>query len=86
MAELDDNLHYDYGNLVEASVKTLLVNLAETHSAISNLHIRIAFLRNEELRGQKSAKEQRNAYEGLLNAYIEKKWLLVKLLEHHPHV
>lgn len=82
MVTTDPNLQYDYGPLVYLPVSSLLVELAETHSNISNLIIRIGFLRQEELRGTQSAKEMRIEMEALRDAYIEKKWLLVKVLEY----
>lgn len=81
----DADLHYDFSGLVEASIPTLLRELAVCHSALANLHTRIAFLKQEEHReGLKHAGEQRIEFEGLRDAYVERKWLIVKLLEHHP--
>jgi hypothetical protein len=82
MATTDPNLHYDYKPLVTLSKPELLFELAETHSAISNLLVQAGFLRQEELRGNQSAKELRLETEALKDAYIEKKWLLTKILEY----
>lgn len=82
MTTVDPNLHYDYSPLVAASVPHLLIELAEAHSAISNLCIRVSFLRQEELRGMQHAKEMRYEMEGLRDAYVEKKWLIKAILEH----
>jgi hypothetical protein len=81
--DIDPNQHYDFGALVGASVSTLLSVLAETHSAIANLTIRVGFLRQEEMRGADHAKTERAGFEALRDAYIEKKWLVKTLLEHH---
>jgi hypothetical protein len=81
----DPNLHFDYGPLVYLPVHDLLVALAETHSAIANLIIRVGFLRQEELRGTQEAKVMRLEMEALRDAYIEKKWLLVKVLEYRDN-
>lgn len=80
---IDEKLHYDFSGLVEASTPHLLRELADCHSALANLHTRIAFLKQEEHRaGAKHAGETRIEMEGLRDAYAEKKWLVVKLLEH----
>ncbi len=82
----DAQLHYDFTGLVEASTPHLLAELADCHSALANLHTRIAFLKQEEHRqGSRHAGEARIEFEGLRDAYGEKKWLLVKLLEHRPN-
>jgi hypothetical protein len=78
----DPNLHFDYGPLVTLSRPELLIELADTHSAISNLLVQAGFLRQEELRGNNSAKEVRIETEALKDAYIEKKWLITKVLEY----
>ena len=82
MSSVDQDIHYDFGGLVEASLPTLLRSLADAHSALANLHVRIAFLRQEEDRGNKDAKETRHQMEGLRDAYTEKKWLIKMLIEH----
>lgn len=82
MVNTDPNLHFDYGPLVYLDTPTLLLELADTHSAISNLIVQIGFLRQEELRGQQHAKDERLGMEAVRDAYIEKKWLIVKILEH----
>jgi mRNA-degrading endonuclease YafQ of YafQ-DinJ toxin-antitoxin module len=83
---VDADVHYDFSGLVRSSRDTLLLTLAETHSSLANLHIKIAFLRAEEDRDatQRHHKAQRHDMEGLRDAYIEKKWLIVKLLEERP--
>lgn len=85
MPELDPELHLDYGSLVRADTNRLLTVLAETHSSIANLHIRIGFLKQEELRGQPGAKIERVAFEALKDAHLEQIWLLNKLLEYGNH-
>lgn len=82
MPNLDGDEHYDFSTLVRASKDSLLTILAETHSNLANLHIRIAFLRAEEERGNKASKTERVQFEGLRDVYSEKKWLTLKLLEH----
>lgn len=72
----------DFSPLVSASLPHLLIELAETHSNIANLCLRIGFLRQEELRGVSHAKETRLEYEACRDAYVEKKWLIVKILEY----
>ena len=78
---VDTDVHYDFTGLCEASVPHLLSELADCHSALANLHVRIAFLRQEEDRGHKQAKETRHEMEGLREAYTEKKWLIKALLD-----
>jgi hypothetical protein len=79
--DIDPNLHYDFTPLVGAEVDLLLHELADTHSALANLILRIGFLRQEELRGSAHAKVERISYEALRDAYTEKKWLLKALLD-----
>jgi len=52
------------------------------HSELANLILQVGFLRQEELRGQQHAKEQRLAVEAERDAMVEKKWLLKLLVEH----
>lgn len=78
----DQGIHYDFTGLVEASRATLLVNLAECHTSLANLAVRIAFLKQEEHRaGAKHAGEARLEMEGLRDAWAEKKWLITTLLK-----
>lgn len=79
---LDKDGHYDFSQLVYAGKDSLLILLAEAHTALANLHIRIAFLRQEEHRGQQHAKVERLEYEGVRDGWEEKKWLILRLLEY----
>lgn len=79
---IDHDIHFDFKALVGLRITELFHELAETHSLLANLHIDIAFLRGEEARGVSHAKPERLDKEALLAAYTEKKWLLVKLIDH----
>lgn len=81
--ELDPNLHWDFAKLLHATPRDLTVELAEAHSSIANLNLKIGFLRAEEVREPKNtgAKALRVEHEGLRDAYIEKKFLLYHLLK-----
>lgn len=81
MTDVDADLHYDFSGLVAAPQAVLLEILAETHTALANLAIRVAFLRQEELRGVDHARVERIGMEGLTAAYVEQKWLVKTLLE-----
>lgn len=80
---VDRDFHYDFGPLVHASAYELTVTLAETHSAIANLHAKVAFLRAEEDRDphNRDTKALRHEFEGTRDAYVEKKFLLYQLLK-----
>jgi hypothetical protein len=80
--ETDRTLHYDFSSLTGKPVPDLLTELAEVHSAIANLAVHAAFLRQEEVRATQGAKEQRLEVEGLLAAFTEKKFLILTLLKH----
>ena len=82
MSAAPDSPYYDFGPLVTTPTDILLHELATAHSNIANLCIRIGFLRQEEIRGVAHAKEQRLDYEAKREAEIEKKWLIVKVLEY----
>ena len=82
MVAATDPPHYDFSPLVSTPTHLLLEELAVVHSNIANLCIRIGFLRQEEIRGVSHAKEQRLDYEAKREAEIEKKWLIVKVLEY----
>lgn len=83
---IDTDIHYDFSTLVRASRLSLLTILAEVHSSLANLHIKIAFLKSEESRDPKQSqfKAQRIEMEGLRDAYSEKKWLVKTLLDERP--
>ena len=53
----------------------LLVELADTHESLARLHIDVAYFRSQ---GDKAEVTQREA---IREAYDEKKWLLVKLID-----
>ena len=78
---VDSDLHYDFGYLLTINRDALLRELAATHSAVANLAVQIAFLKQEETRGTEGAKLQRYETEGLQAAYVEKKWLIKALLD-----
>jgi len=82
MVTADPPGDYNFGPLVTTSLPVLLKELAVTHSNIANLCIRIGFLRQEEIRGVSHAKEMRLEFEAKREAEIEKKWLIVKVLEY----
>jgi hypothetical protein len=79
---LDPNVDCDFGSLVHASLDVLLITLAEVHSNIANLTLRVGFLKQEELRGVTHAKTERIGFEALRDAYVEEKWLIKAVLEH----
>ena len=81
VADTDADLHYDFAGLVAASQPALLAVLADCHTALANLAVQVAFLRQEELRGVEHARIARVGTEGLVNAYTEQKWLVKTLLE-----
>lgn len=81
--ELDPNIHWDFSKLLHAREAELTIELAEAHTAIANLNMKIGFLRAEEVRDPKNSgpKALRVEHEGLRDAYIEKKFLLYQLLK-----
>lgn len=81
MADDVAELHYDFSDLVTAPQLDLLQVLADCHTALANLAVQVAFLRQEELRGTQHAKVERIGVEGLAAAYTEQKWLVKTLLE-----
>jgi hypothetical protein len=85
VADLDADLHYDFSGFVTAPQPVLLELLAECHTALANLAARVAFLRQEELRGAEHAKVERIGTEGLMAVYTEQKWLIKTLLEERRH-
>ena len=81
MADVDADIHYDFSGLLGVDRPVLLEALADCHAALANLAVRVAFLRQEELRGTQHAKVERIGLEGLAAAYTEQKWLIKMLLE-----
>lgn len=78
----DDTLEFDFHLLLNASRSDLLREYADAATQLANLHVRIGFLRAEEIRSPKGyAKEERVDTEGKRDAYIEKKFLIVRLLD-----
>lgn len=79
----DNDLHFDFIQYLDFDKSGILRELADSHQAIANLHIQIAYLKEEEERGAQGAKVLRRQMEGTRDAYIEKKWLLKTLLEEY---
>jgi hypothetical protein len=75
-------IQFDFMPLLNLTCSALLVELADAHTNLANLHERIGFLRAEEARKVSYAKEERMNLEGRRDAYIEKKFLIIRLLEY----
>lgn len=76
-----DRPEYEFTYLLSADVPTLLVELADTHTRLANLHEEVAYNRSAEARGDKTFIHVRIRDEGILRAYEEKKWLILRLIE-----
>lgn len=77
---MNDN---DFTWLLNLPLTELLRELTIAHSELAQLHVRIGFLRAEEIRNKGSLfeKAERVESEGSRDALIEKKFLLVRLIE-----
>lgn len=71
---------FDFSGLRHLPYPTLLDEFLETAERLANLHEEIAYLRVSE-KGSPDYREQRIIQEGLRDALIERKFLLVRLLE-----
>jgi hypothetical protein len=71
---------WDFGKLVDATPPELYRELAATHSELATLHEEIAFNRVSELTNP-SLKATRITDEGHRDALIEKKFLIIRLLD-----
>lgn len=76
-----DFLQFDFHQLLAQPPSKLLSELTDAHTQLANLHVRIGFLRAEEARKEVYAKEERVELEGKRDAYVEKKFLIIRLLE-----
>lgn len=76
---MDDE--YDLVGFLSAALPDLLWALAETHTGLAHAHVRIGFLRAEELRNVQHAKQERVQLEGERDALVEKKFLLLRLID-----
>jgi hypothetical protein len=73
---------HDFLSLLPLSRGELVRELLSTSSDIANMSMRIGFLRSEEIRDPKSyAKQERYELESVRQAYEEKRWLLIRLVE-----
>jgi hypothetical protein len=71
---------WEFGKLVDADVEELLTELAFTHSELATLHEEIAFTRSSE-QSHPELKPQRYMDEGRRDALVEKKFLILRLLD-----
>jgi hypothetical protein len=71
---------WDFGKLVDATSQELYRELAMTHGELATLHEEIAFNRVSEM-SSPMLKEQRLMDEGRRDALIEKKFLIIRLLD-----
>jgi hypothetical protein len=73
---------WDFGYLLTASTPELLTELTYTHSEIATLLESIAYNRTIE-QGDPQIKSVRIIEEGRRDAFIEKKYLIIRLIENH---
>jgi hypothetical protein len=79
-----EDAHYDFTKLVPLDVGALLIELADTHTNLANLHVEVGFLKSEKARDPKGYSSTKLfEMEGELHAYEEKKWLIVALLKNY---
>lgn len=83
-AERDAADKHVFQGLVHADRDTLLQALADTHEHLANLHEDIAYLRANESRLAADNKQLRIMEEGTRDALIEKKFLIIRLLDACP--
>lgn len=74
------NTPWDFALLVDADRPVLLKELADAHTQLANLHEEIAFNKVSEMENP-SLKAARLQLEGCRDALIEKKFLLLRLLD-----
>lgn len=72
---------YDYSYLIDLDSDELLRELATAHGELARLHEEIAFIRAAEAVKDVAQKPQRINDEGHRDALIEKKFLIVRLLD-----
>lgn len=75
------NDFYDFRYLLDLDTPGLLSELADVHAELATLHENIAFIRAEEAVKRVDQKPQRINDEGHRDALIEKKFLIVRLLD-----
>ena len=71
---------WDFALLLDADVHTLLAELTDTHAELANIHEEIAFNKVGEVENR-SLKGPRMLLEGRRDALVEKKFLLIRLLD-----
>jgi hypothetical protein len=71
---------WDFAILLTSDREGLLAELADTHAELANLHEEIAFNKTGEVENR-SLKGPRMMLEGRRDALIEKKFLLIRLLD-----
>lgn len=78
-------MNYDFRDLLDMDRAKLLETLADTHTVLANLHEEIAYTRATEITtaSTPSVKATRMHMEGQRDAMIEKKFLLIRLIESH---
>jgi hypothetical protein len=72
-------IDWKFDELRHLSKSSLLDELLDTHQNLANLHEKIGWLRAQELVG--AGKGERLEAEGIRDAYVEKKFLLLRLLD-----
>lgn len=72
---------YDFSPLLDLSTAALLAELAGVHGELSRLHSEIALLRAAEANKDVTLRSQRINDEGHRDGLIEKKFLIVRLLD-----
>jgi hypothetical protein len=72
-------IDWDFHDLRWLSKTELLDELLDTHQNLANLHEKIGWLRAQELSG--AGRGERYESEGVRDAYVEKKYLLLRLID-----
>lgn len=72
-------IDWQFGELRYLDKNELLNELLDTHQNLANLHEKIGYLRSQELVG--ATKSERYEAEGVRDAYVEKKYLLLRLID-----
>jgi hypothetical protein len=71
-------IDWSFKELLDLPHDDLVYELMDTHQNLANLHEKIGWLRAQELAG--APKGERYEAEGIRDAYIEKKFLLLRLI------
>lgn len=75
---------FDFRDLPHADLPTLIIELADVHTLLANLHSTIAFARSTHIRaGDKGAQPDVIELEAERDSLIEKKFLLARLIDLH---